>query len=96
MGVAENAAAIAVVNAGAMPAVASAKPAAAGEKTIADNSTEEGEPVERALARALTVAAEKGDLQAITAITAELRERRQQHAGVVVLGNARRDRGGGR
>jgi hypothetical protein len=38
--------------------------------------------VEAALAKALSVAAERGDLETVSAITAELRERRQARAGV--------------
>jgi hypothetical protein len=38
--------------------------------------------VEAALAKALSVAAERGDLETVGAITAELRERRQARAGV--------------
>jgi len=74
----------------------SANPATVGPKDDSGQIAEEGDPVELALANALTVATTKGDLQLMAAALAELRERRQQRAGVTLLDDARRDRAGGR
>jgi hypothetical protein len=75
----------------AAPVIAAAKPAIAGVETVLDSS--DLDPVDVALSKALLVAAEQGDLSAITQITVELRERRQARAGVPVLGDERAKRG---
>jgi len=68
----------------------SAKPAIAGTETILDDSI--FDRVEAALARALEVATEAGDLDRIDRIVAELRERRQERLGVRSLDDERRGR----
>jgi hypothetical protein len=67
-----------------------------GGRATADTTAAQVDAVEVALAEALQRAAVAGAFDAVAAITAELKARREARANVVVLSAERAKRGGGR
>ena len=68
-----------------MPATTEASPAITGERTNPPDDSPTGDPVESAIADALSRAAAAGQWTTVEVLARELGARREAHAGVVHL-----------